>query len=365
MLGTPALKRILPSLFVFLLLMAPTLASAQAMIKVNDDINIKFGFLLQGWADEAQDATTKAYAQNLFLRRIRFIAAGQLNKNLSFYYDTDNPNDGKAPKSLGTGFITQDAFLEWKPTGNNAFILDGGLFLPPLCRNCLVSAASILPLDYNSWSFVESAGTQSVVGRDTGFQVKGYVVNGGHLEYRAAVFSGLRQTGARNPFRLSGRVQYNVFDTESGYVYPGFYTGNKHILALGVGADRQSSYKAYTADAFLSQPMGGGTNAFNGDLTWYHFDGGTLIPGIPRQRDWSVEAGYYVGAFKIMPFARYEKQHFALASKHPGNNDRQAIGLTWLPYGNNFNIKGQFARVNPRTGNSTNEYTIQAQVFYF
>ena len=362
--GTPALRRILLPLFVLLLLIAPTLAQAQAVIKVNDNINVKFGLLLQGWADEQQDATTKGYAQNLFLRRIRFLVGGQITPNISFFYETDNPNDGKAPKSLGTGFITQDAFLEWKPTGSNAFIIDGGLFLPPLCRNCLVSAATILPLDYNSWSFVESAPTQSVVGRDTGFQVKGYVVGGGHLEYRAAVFQGFRATGSRNAFRTSGRVQYNFFDTETGYVYPGLYLGNKHILAVGAGTDRQSGYKAYTVDAFLSQPTPG-KSAFNGDITFYRFDGGTFLTAIPRQRDLSAEAGYYFGGLKLEPFARYEKQHFAAFSRHGANNNREAIGLTWFPYGHNFNVKGQAQRVSPRVGNRTNEYTIQMQVFYY
>jgi hypothetical protein len=361
--GTPALRRILLPLFVLLLLIAPTLAQAQAVIKVNDTINVKFGLLLQGWADEQQDAVTRGYAQNLFLRRIRFLVGGQITPNLSFFFETDNPNDGKAPKSLGTGFITQDAFLEWKPTGSNAFIIDGGLFLPPLCRNCLVSAATILPLDYNSWSFVESTPTQSVVGRDTGFQFKGYVV-GGHLEYRAAVFSGFRAAGARNPFRTTARVQYNVFDTESGYTYPGLYFGNKHILAAGVGADRQQGYKAYTADVFLSEPTPT-KSAFNGDVTYYHFDGGSFLTAIPSQRDLSAEAGYYFGGSKLQPFARWEKQHFSAFSRHGAYNHREALGLTWFPNGHNFNVKGQFQRVTPRVGNRTNEYTIQAQVFYY
>ena len=361
--GTPALRRILLPLFVFLLLIAPTIAHAQAQIKVGD-ATVRFGLLLQGWGDEAQDAATKSYAQNLFIRRIRLLVGGQINPNISFFFDTDNPNDGKAAKSLGTGFITQDAFIEWKPTGSNAFMVDGGLFLPPFCRNCLVSAATILPLDYNSWSFVESAATQSVVGRDTGFQLKGYVFNGGHLEYRAAVFQGFRASGSRNPFRTTGRVQYNVYDTETGYTYPGFYFGNKHILAVGVGMDRQSSYKAYTADVASSSPTGTG-NALNWDATFYHFDGGTFLASIPRQRDIAVEAGYYVGSAKVQPFARYEKQQINRAAKANANNDRQAIGITFFPAGHNFNVKGQFQRINPRTGNSTNEYTVQVQFYYY
>ena len=111
-------RRIPFFLAVLCLLLIPTLASAQATIKVNDNINFKFGTLIQAWADSAEIAADpQGYANNLFLRRIRFLVGGQLTPTISFFYETDNPNLGKAPKALGSGFITQDAFLEWKPLG--------------------------------------------------------------------------------------------------------------------------------------------------------------------------------------------------------------------------------------------------------
>src|SRR2546425_5597714 len=160
--------RLLP--LIVLIVLVPAIAHAQAVIKVNENISIRFGTLIQAWGDAAQSATTNGYAQNLFMRRMRILIGGTLTPTISFFFQTDNPNLGKAPKALGSGFITQDAFLEWKPLGatNNSFILDAGLMLPPLCRNCLESAATLLSLDYGSYSFTESAATQSSVGRDTG-----------------------------------------------------------------------------------------------------------------------------------------------------------------------------------------------------
>jgi hypothetical protein len=345
-----------------------TAAHAQAIIKVNDNVNLKFGALVQGWADEAQDATTKGYAQNLFVRRIRFLVAGQVSPNVSFFFETDNPNLGKSPKALASGFVTQDAFIEWKPV-SSAFMIDAGMMLPPLCRNCLESAATLLSLDYGTYSFTESAATQSAVGRDTGFMAKGYLQNS-HLEYRAGLFQGFRQaaatgrTGAGNPFRATGRVMYNVWDTEVGYVIPGMYLGNKKVLSFGVGADHQSSYKAYSADGFLSMPLAN-KDAFNGELTLLHFDGGTFLTAIPRQRDETLQAGYYMAATKVMPFLRFEKQDFSLAASKAKNNQRFQAGLTWYPNGNNFNIKGAYSRVQPKVGNNTSELTVQMQFFYF
>ena len=358
--------RLLP--LIVLVVLVPAIAHAQAVIKVNDNISIRFGTLIQAWGDAAQSATTNGYAQNLFMRRMRILIGGTLTPTISFFFQTDNPNLGKAPKALGSGFITQDAFLEWKPR-NNAFMIDAGLMLPPFCRDCLGSAGALLSLDYNSWSFLASAPTQSSVGRDTGFQAKGYLA-GGHLEYRAAVLQGLRSAAtstnnaARNPFRVTARAQYNVWDTEVGvYVYPEVYFGNKRILAIGGGLDHQQDYKAYTVDGQLSLPVA--KNAFNGILTLYSFDGGKTLTTLARQRDAALQAGFYLAPMKIMPFVRIEKQDFRASSLNGNDNNRQQLGVGWYPNGNNFNVKAAYSRVDPRAGKTTNEYTVQMQFFYY
>src|SRR6267142_1625810 len=105
--------RILVSSLIVVLLF-PAISNAQATIKVNDDISFKIGTLIQAWGDSAQDAATNGYANNLFLRRIRLIVGGQVAPNVTFFFETDNPNLGKAPKNLGGGFIRQDALVEWK-----------------------------------------------------------------------------------------------------------------------------------------------------------------------------------------------------------------------------------------------------------
>ena len=344
------------------MLLFPVIASAQATIKVNDDVFFKVGTLIQAWADDAEDPTTTIDAKNLYLRRVRLIVGGQVARNVTFFFETDNPNLGKAPKNLSGGFITQDAFIEWKPS-SDAFMLDAGLMFVPLCRNCLESAATLLSLDYGSYTFTQSAATQSSVGRDTGFQAKGYLADG-HLEYRAGVFQGFRAIGSSNSLRTAGRLQYNVWDKESGYLYPGIYLGNKKILSFGAGLDHQQNYKGYSADVFTSIPAVN-KNAFNGELTLLHFDGGKTFTAIPEQRDVTAQVGYYLAPAKVMPWLRAEDQNFRAAVNNGRDNKRLQAGLTWLPNGNNFNIKGAYSRVRPHTGNTTNEFTEQMQFFYF
>src|SRR5450759_5562831 len=109
-----------------LIALLPAVANAQAIIKVNDFVNFKLGILLQAWADWNGQSNavgdTAGFQQNLFLRRARFFLGGQVAKDVTFFFMTDNPNLGKSTqvvggttgvKAPGTGFIVQDAYLEW------------------------------------------------------------------------------------------------------------------------------------------------------------------------------------------------------------------------------------------------------------
>src|SRR5664279_1251303 len=102
-----------------LIALLPAVANAQAIIKVNDTVNFKLGILLQGWADWNGQSNavgeTAGFQQNLFLRRARFFVGGQVAKDVTFFFMTDNPNLGKSTQTLtsgttgvkapGTGFI--------------------------------------------------------------------------------------------------------------------------------------------------------------------------------------------------------------------------------------------------------------------
>lgn len=367
-------RRILVTATVLLALLAAVPAAAQWQLKAGEDSNIKFGVLLQGWADWQQDAASGGYAQNLFLRRARFIAGGQIVKNVTFFFETDNPNMGKASatgaKGLGTGFIVQDAFLDVK--FSDAFSVQGGLILVPFCRNCLSSAAALVALDYGSYSFLESGPTGSVVGRDTGFQARGFFL-GNHLEYRVAAFQGARNTGvANNSYRSTGRIQYNIFDTENAFFYPGTYFGKKKILAIGGGYDTQASYYAYSADAIFDWPIAPGSITAEGDFI--HYDGERWFnagaTALRRQNTLAAQAGVFIASAKVMPFFRYEHQEFTA----PGNNlpgsgmidqSRYQAGIGYYYKGNNTALKLAYTRVEPKTGTATNQFTIQLQAFYY
>jgi len=345
-------------------------ARAQAVIKVSDSVSVRFGILSQTWADWSQNVRQdSSYAQNIFQRRIRFLVGGQIGSHLSFFYETDNPNLGRvtggtaAGKNLQTGFITQDAYVEVKPGTTNAFLLDAGLLLVPLCRNCQQSAASLLPLDYGSYSFLQGAATGSSVGRDVGFLAKGYLA-GNRVEYRAGAFQGARRsvtgTGGtvqygNNALRAAGRLQVNLLETEAlSYTYAGTYFGKKRVFALGVGADAQSEYKAFSGDAFFDYPLGttmgvtlhGNYIKYDGGSTFPETGGPAGVTRLPEQNTFFVEGGLHLNTIRLTPWAKFEGRTFANESVANQNENRIQAGLTYYLVGHNLNFKAAYTRSN-------------------
>jgi len=395
------------------LLLVPAAAHAQVVVKVSDTVNFRMGFQLQGWADYNQDQISEGYSQNFFLRRVRFILAGNLAKDVSFFFQTDNPRLGNAPKALDAGFLVQDAFGEWKVFSNDYLILDVGKMLVPFTRNALQSTSSHLALDGGTWTFLQDAGAgngeQGDAGRDVGFQIKSYLASD-HLEIRAGVFDGFRApanaggASARNPPRFVGRIVYNFFDTEKGYVPVGTNLGKKKILAIGGGYDTQGGFtspatattpagkgfEAYGADFMIDWPFGPGDaktgrDAVTAHVDYIHYDGGCransagivqsncLIPGLQRQEEIFTDLGYFCHVINLQPFIRFEAREFKDTTQQTKNVRRYMGGLNYYvtPAAQNMKITAAWEKIVPNTAASTvltkntNHFVIQFQFFYF
>jgi Phosphate-selective porin O and P len=358
----------------------------QVVIKVNEDVNFRLGMLLQGWADWTQDPMSEGYAQNFFLRRMRFILAGNIARNVSFFFQTDNPRLGNAgvtgSKTLNTGLVVQDAFGEWKIAGDKA-LLDAGLFYTPQSRGVLNSSSSTLSFDAPTFGTLQSPLAQGSSGRDVGFQLKGYLVSD-RLEYRAGVFAGQRQgptpqgAGSRNSPRAAARVQYDVFDAEKGYTYVGTNRGAKKILAFGAWGDSQGDFKAYGGDVMADIPIG--KDAVTLETDYLYYDGGKqfqqVIGGIatallPKQDAVFVQAGYYFHALKLQPFLRYERLDFREERFQTGDQQRYGCGLNWYVSAQNLKVTPFYERIVPKikpataTTKATHHFGVQLQVLYF
>jgi Phosphate-selective porin O and P len=303
-------------------------AAAQIKISSNDEQqSISFGIEGQAWADFQQDQNTtgpQGYQQNLYLRRIRLMIGGELSDKITFFFDTDQPNLGKNPKALNSGFLVQDAFFEYHPF--NALRLDGGLMTIPLSRNALQSTASYYSLDISPIATVNNGATQTSALRDLGFQLRGFLM-GDHLQYRLGEFSGERDSNGRDSLRSAGYIQYDFFAPETSLYYPGTTLGKKKILALNAGFDKQGSYYAAAADLTAAIPIHGG-DEIGGQIQFIRYDGAHKFLSIPRQNDYLVEATYYYRPMKLQPFVKVESENFSA----PVN-----FGKDWNRYGGGLN----------------------------
>jgi hypothetical protein len=336
-------------------------ASAQAIIKVNENVNFKFGVLGQFQADTISNPEPEPNTNNLFVRRLRLDFAGQVAKNVTFFVQTDAPNLGKelsTGKNISPSVILQDAYASVKLA--DALMFDAGLVFVPGSRDNLTLTGTLLSIDYGPFTFSDATLEESTLGRDTGVQARGYLL-GHHLEYRLGAFQGFRNADSDDPFRYSGRVQYNFLDTDTGYLYTGTSLGNKKFLAVGATYDRQGDFRAYDADVFVDHPLGPG--AVTGQFDYNHFDGGTRLTTLPKQNDVLVEAGYLINALKLTPLLEFARRDISGGSA--GDETITAVGANYYWAGLNANVKAAYTRISPKGLPKQNEFTVQLQVFYF
>jgi hypothetical protein len=339
-------------------------ASAQIVVK-NEDVTFRFGVQGQLWAAWTQDSSaTQGYQQNFYLRRARIIVAGDVGKDVSFFFETDDPKLGITPKNLATGFIIQDALVEWKPA--RQFQVDGGLFIVPFSRNGLQSTLSYITLDVSPISTVSNSATQSSALRDLGFQFKGFFANE-RLQYRVGAFNGQRDANGHNSLRTTAYLQYDFFDREKGYLFGGTALGKMKILAVDAGVDKQGAYRGYSANAAAAIPVNKGDEVA-GQFQYIHYDGRTKFTAIPNQNDFLVEAAYYAHKAKIQPFLKFEAQSFVAAANASRDVNRAGVGANYYIHGQNLKWTTQYLRCLPQNGSPfkpSNEFTLQLQFMYF
>jgi hypothetical protein len=358
---------------------------APASLKIETPTSsLKLGVLLQPQYEIAGSGTLNGTSHNLFVRRTRILLGATLFKNLEVFIDTDYADLFKGTQDTGLkntpGMNVQDAFGTFKAIGD-ALKFDFGYMLPPSTHNAVQGAGTLYSWDYFSNSFKNSAvfnSSGNPVGRDAGVQVRGLLLDN-HLEYRVGIFQGRRNSvatdgamppvatkvGARNMFRVAGRVQVNVLDPETGFFYAGTYLGAKKVLSFGATYDFQDSYKHFGGDALLDMPVGPGV--LTAQVNVVHYDGDDFIPALPKQTAFMGEVGYLFDDANLSPIARFEHAAFsppggAASSKE----DRFGGGLGFWPYGHAFNLKAFVMRVkNDAQPHGFNTFNLQAQVYVF
>jgi len=334
-----------------------------AVLKIADNVMFRFGAVIQPTYEALQDQVSTGYSQSMYLRRARFNVTANLPENIMVFFQTDDPRVGYSnptgTKNINTGFQIQDAYAQWGFLGKAA-ALQGGLFLVPADRQILTSVTTFLALDLPTWPNQQGTILEETGGRDYGVGLNGALLDE-HLTYRTGVFEGYRQpavapaAGSRNSLMFAGRVQYDVFDTEYVYSYPGTSLGKKKYLAFAGWWQAQNNYKGYGGDVFFDWPVLDG-DAVTIEADYMHYDGHNQVFNdngtnntLPEQYSVYSNAGYYFCKLKLQPFVRYEFLKYTDDIVNLAKAQQRAgFGFNYYVFGQNFKIVPMYERVFPR-----------------
>ena len=340
---------------------APTAQAEWKIASKDGSSSIKFGILIQPRADSISPDTGSS-TNNLYLRRFRVLAGGKINDRWSFFFETDTPNFGKrgadGSKNHGDIFV-QDLVVTYKPQ-SDAFMLDIGQLLSEVTYNSNQSAVSLMAPDFAATSFVWAGALDTKVGRDYGIRARGYLA-GDRLEYRASMLQGSK-SDASSSLRFLGRLMYNFFEPQKGLFYAGTTLGKKKILSLGVSYDTQDDYKTTSVDFFYDQPIGEGS-AVTLQASLSNIDGGIFLTSLPEQDNTMMEAGFYHGGSKLLPFVQYTKQDFAAGFAN--DVEKTLAGIGYFFKGHGGNVKLSYANVDRAGAPGQDELWLQLQMFSF
>ena len=121
-------------------------------IQIADHTSLNIDYLLQTQASfvekGAPDGT--AWSKDFFIRRSRILLFGELWKNISFFFETDQANWGKGGK-WDAAFFVQDAYVTFKVV--DAFMVDVGMVMLPFSRANLQGAIGLTQDVDMDWGF--------------------------------------------------------------------------------------------------------------------------------------------------------------------------------------------------------------------
>ena len=397
-------------------------------IKLADNTWVRFGFQVQAWFKAGQDRILQAngsdggYSFDFSCRRCRLFATGSVVKDVNFniLFEAGNLGSANAPPSA-TGAKNSpvpsmlDAYAQVRFA--DFFYLSGGSILLPLTRNGTQPTTTYLSIDNANVDTTPVGQGNTNVLRDLGFLANGFLL-ADHLEYHLGVFQGTRapakttQSAGHNPPRVVAALQYNLWDTEKGYVNGGHYYGAKKVLgavgsfdyqaartadalpppaAPGAGAGiPKDPYVGLSGAVFINYPLSGapdpkrGGDELVGLLQVGYYDGGSkpaptanpgTYPAVLRQINFLAEGAYYNASLKFSVFGKYEMRK--LDSMYPaatialGNQTWIAGGLKYyVAPANLMNFAIQYERIQfpdalATQQGGTNNVTLQMQLLLY
>jgi len=255
------MKATLKAVLASSLLLAPAAFATKIPIPIegatlNLSVQVQTQFLIN--ENGAPNGSDPSY--DVYVRRTRLLANGDINQNFSYLLQIDNANFGKFG-NFGGRAIVQDAWIGWAPTGitgGNVLYIDAGLLLIPISHHLLESTTNFITADVHTEEFKFPSNPFQGL-RETGIQVRGWWLDK-KIGFRGGVYEGYAPVdtpaapantcstngnGCITPKRypqFAGFVNLDIIGSEEGgWLYGAYKWGKEPIVSVGVSGIYQAN----------------------------------------------------------------------------------------------------------------------------
>jgi len=240
-------------------------------LPVDATLNLNLQMQPQFIVNEAGTPDGLNPSYDLFLRRARITASGNVGKNMSYLFRLDSPNFGKFGNLTGR-VVVHDAWIGWAPTGidgGTVAYVEAGLLLIPISRHVLGYTTNYITVDRQTDGF-RLPNDPFPAFRDVGVQVRGWaldkkigfrgIVHGGYTPFDQP--TGACTTGGmgcitpkRNP-AFGALVNVDLIGSEEGlWLYNAYQWGTSPILSVNVAGNYQSLALRNGFDSLTDQKL--------------------------------------------------------------------------------------------------------------
>ena len=328
------MKATLKAVLATSLLLAPAAFATKVPIPIEGaTLNVSVQVQTQALINENGAPNGNDPSYDIFVRRTRLLANGDINQNFSYLLQVDNANFGKFGNfSTNVRAIIQDAWIGWAPTGitgGNVLYIDAGLLLIPISHHLLESTTNFITADVHTDEF-RFPGSGFPALRETGVQLRGWWLDK-KIGFRGGVYEGYTPAvqpagtctatgvGCITPQRypqFAGFVNFDVIGSEEGgWLYGAYKWAKDPVLSVGVSGVYQAkairntgisstgdlaNQRLASADVYLNLPMSEAAELVVEAVGYLNGNGsGNTNTG----KGFFVDAGYRFGF--VAPYASF------------------------------------------------------------
>jgi hypothetical protein len=232
------------------------------------------------------------WSSDVFMRRTRVVANGDVTKYFWFFFQVDNTNFGKYG-NYGGRVVVQDAVAAWAPTGSSGgdvLLVEAGILRIPSTRGTITNVNNNFTVDGHPDLIRGFNGNFFNANRSTGVEIRGWALNK-KIGFRGGPFLGVKPSAAdlglntKSYPLIAGLVNFNFLGTqEGGFSYETIYFSKEPLLSVSLAGGYQgqavrvpkgvSDFRTASTTAFLEYPFSEDTE-FVAMFTGYRHSMGT------------------------------------------------------------------------------------------